>query len=108
VNPNLVQTGDCLENEPGQPGYHETPTTPNTCLCCGVVYYYLTGPLCVCALGGNYWMQDELRRVTCFFHAQEKIKDGLFGALQGGFTVKDTKPVDIKPRSGRVAPIVHK
>ena len=106
--PSRIQTGELIEHEPGQPGHFENPATPNTCLCCNVVYYYGTGPLCICALGGNYWLQDELRRVTCFFHAQEKIKDGLFGALAGGFEVPGGKPVDIKPREGRVAPIVHK
>jgi len=94
------------EDEPSQPGHHETVETPNTCLCCGLVYYYLE-PLCICAQGGNYWMQDELRRVTCFFHASEKIKDGLFGALPGPFSVPAGKPVFKAPREGRVAPIVH-
>ena len=53
-------------------------------------------------------MQDELRRMTCFFHLQEKVKDGVFGALPGGFAVPHGKPVDIKARTGRVAPVVHK
>src|SRR5712691_12530545 len=96
------------ENEPSQLGHHITVQEPNTCLCCGVVYYFATGPICICAQSGNYWLQDELRRVTCFFHAQEKIKDGIFGALPGGFEVPGGKPVDIKPREGRVAPIVHR
>ena len=53
-------------------------------------------------------MQDELRRVTCEMHLAEKFKDGLFGALPGGFRVNDRKIVDTPAREGRVAPIVHK
>jgi hypothetical protein len=107
------------EKEPGQMGHHETPETPNTCLCCGVVYYYL-GPHCICAQNGNYWLQDELRRVSCFFHVQTKMTDGEFGALEGDFAVpasaarqKETgqklwKPAHKPYTEGAVAPIVHK
>jgi|SRR5437667_1130709 len=93
------------ENEPGQLGHHETPGTPNTCLCCGLVYFYLE-PHCICAQGGNYWMQDELRRVTCFFHMHEKVKDGLFGSLPGEFAVPGGQPLYKPTPAGATPPVV--
>lgn len=100
--------GDEIDSasEPGQPGQFVDIATPNTCLCCGVLYWWATGPQCVCATNGNYWLQDELRRVTCFYHMQEKVKDGLFGALPGEFAVPGGKPVYKPARNGRVAPII--
>ena len=101
----MIEAGDVID-EPCQPGHHETIETPNTCLCCGLVYYYRE-PLCICAQGGNYWLQDELRRVSCFFHAQEKMKDGLFGALSGDFTVPGGQPTRKPYREGMASPVVR-
>ena len=104
-----LPTGDLVrEDEPIQPGHFETPDKPNHCLCCGEEYWYFQGaPGCICRYTPR-WMQDELRRVTCEMHLAEKFKDGLFGALPGGFRVNDRKIVDTPAREGRVAPIVHK
>ena len=105
--PARIETGRLIEDIACQPGHHKTVDTPNSCLCCGVVYYWPSGPLCVCVYA-DHWMQDELMQVSCPYHVQQKLIDGVFGALPGGFTVPSGKPVDIKPRGGRVAPIVRK
>ena len=99
------------------PGHYEDVTSPVTCLCCGLQHFYATGPGLVWGkqglenhpcIYGERWIQDELMRVACPFHIAEKMKDGLFGALSGDFSVEGERPTYKRPDERATTPIVHR
>lgn len=103
-----VETGD-LQPETGlkhRGPFFDDQTKANTCICCLELYWYETGPACAC-MYADHWVQDELKRVACPFHVEQKIKDRLFGALSGDFETPEGKIAYKKPTEGAVAPIVH-
>lgn len=112
-----VETGIDHQNVAIMPGHYEDVTSPVTCLCCGLQHFYVTGPglvwgkqglenhLCIY---GDRWIQDELGRVACEYHLVEKMKDGLFGALSGDFSVEGKRPTYKRPDERATTPIVHR
>jgi len=108
-NPDLVQTGLHKETTWNHRGaFFPDRFAAQNCVCCGATYYFDQGFTCVCPYTQT-WVQDELDRITCANHLMEKMKDGLFGANRGEFTLPgDRKPFYKRPDARATAPIVHR
>lgn len=104
-----VQTGDLKETTWNHRGaFFPDRSAAQNCVCCDAAYYFDQGFGCVC-MYTNTWIQDELDRITCSHHLFDKMKDGLFGANRGEFTLPGgNQPFYKRPDARATAPIVHR